>query len=228
MPHEPAPRMIVRHYLRDHIEFILVVVFIALLVRNFIFATYKVKNDVMEPSVFAGEFFISYRLPYGLRIPVLGTKVGPIKMPRRGDLIVFRSPDPSDEGETQLRRVVAGPGDKIEIKNGSVWINDRSLEYSKSQGRDPRIVLERNDTAQYPILFEGANPKAQLPATFVPPESVFVLSDNRSRTDDSRQYGFVPLSHLDADPVLIWLSFDWNPSSKLPRIRYERIFDRLH
>ena len=103
--------------------------------------------------------------------------------PDRGDIVVFRYP--LDPGRDFVKRIIGLPGDEVEIRIGQTYVNGRFLT-------EPVKV---------------ATDRSTLPATTVPDGHVFVLGDNRRVSEDSRHFGFVPLSNIKGEVFLVY----WPP-----------------
>lgn len=106
--------------------------------------------------------------------------------PRRGDIIVLKNPYPEGKDDF-IKRVIGLPGDTVELRGGQVFVNGKSL---------PEPYINKDDYNMGPRL--------------VPPNSVFVLGDNRPKSVDSRWFGFVPLKNVDGRAVLLyWPLSQW-------------------
>jgi len=124
----------------------------------------SVRGASMSPALTEGEVLLIDRLALYL------------KTPARGDMVIFPHPD---TGEELIKRIIAFPGETVEITEGKIYVNGRLLDES---------------------AYLSPNAKnGQLPATVVPPERVFVLGDNRGESFDSRDenFGCIPLASLD-------------------------------
>jgi signal peptidase I len=137
----------------------------------FFLRTPQVDGLSMEPRVHAGEFVLINTLAY---------RFGP---PRRGDVVAFKHEGPTPE--TYIKRVVGLPGERIEVRAGTVTINGRALA-------EPYV---------------GFPDRRNSPAVTVPPGAFYVLGDNRADSDDSRNWGVV----RDADLVGKALVGIWPP-----------------
>ncbi len=145
-----------------------------------------VASDDMAPSLRQGDWLIAYR---------------PWRAPARGDLVNFASPDAP--GRMALRRVVAGPGDRVEVHRGEVLINGKLLEHTKPSditlnlsggALEPgphlyRSAYEQVGTHRYLILqdFNASSTSDRPPETLQ--DEYFVLADRRTFIRDSRDYG---------------------------------------
>jgi signal peptidase I len=161
----------IKHFLVDVIETVLLslILFAGI---NAISARIRVDGSSMLPTLQTGEFVIVNKLAY---------KIG---SPSIGDIIVFRPPrNPTEE---YIKRVIGLPGDRVEIRDGKVYINSVRL--------------------QEPYL---AEPPAYQANWFVPDGSLFVLGDNRNNSSDSHSWGPVPISDVIGKAVFIY----WPPSN---------------
>ena len=138
-----------------------------------------------------------------------------VREPKRGDLVVFRRVD-AERGNF-VKRVVAIAGDRIRIDGNQVWINDRELPkqeikkgeldpemlgLTEKQWQDGMVFRETNDLGEYITIYQPqANQKKKKPFEIVvPPNTVFVLGDNRNLSRDSRIFGSVPLKYIIGIP----------------------------
>ena len=182
----------------------------------------------MWPTLRTGDFVFAYKLPYGLRLPFADEKWFSFRTPSRGEVIVFRYP--GDESISYIKRVVAIPGDKIEIRKKRLIINSEVAKYTKQSAEDfdksnPFLVLhesiggsERDVTVTKGDRLENFGPEV------VPPGYIFVMGDNRDSSDDSRYWGMIPIKNVDGHVFAIWLSLDWQSQpGSFPGVRWNRL-----
>lgn len=167
------------HFTREILETIVPAVLIALLINLFLAQATRVYGQSMEPSLHTDQRLIVEKLTYNRYFrQYLG-----LEGPERGDVVVI---DIADQGgELLIKRVIGLPGDTIEIRNDQVFVNNRPLS-------EPYI----NDVTA-----------GQFGPVTVPPLHVFVLGDNRSYSNDSRNFGTVPLQDVVGRA---WFSY-WPP-----------------
>ena len=101
------------------------VIFIVLLIRSFLFEPFRIPSDSMMPTLLDGDFIFVNKFSYGLRLPVLNTKIVSIGQPERGDVIVFRLP--RDPSTNYIKRLVGLPGDHVVVKNGQIYVNGKAM-----------------------------------------------------------------------------------------------------
>ena len=116
----------------DYARSMVPVVVLVLVLRSFLFEPFRIPTDSMMPTLQAGDFILVNKFHYGLRLPVLNTKIVGANEPKRGDVIVFRFPP--DPKVNYIKRVVGLPGDRIKVISDRIYVNDVPLE-SKELGR---------------------------------------------------------------------------------------------
>ena len=112
-----APEPLVAEYARSFFPIILIV----LAIRSFLFEPFRIPSDSMMPTLQDGDFIFVSKFSYGLRLPVLNSKILATGSPARGDVIVFRKP--REPHVNYIKRLVGLPGDKIEVRGDAVWVN---------------------------------------------------------------------------------------------------------
>jgi signal peptidase I len=222
--------------MREYVESLIVAIIIALVLRTFVVAAYKIPTASMAPTLKVGDCIFAWKLPYGLRIPFLDIQVLKPRMPQRGDVVVFRYPD--DETLSFIKRVVGIPGDKIEIRQKRLIINDKLVAYGPARAEDVKdlplqelyiVQSEVLDGKSHSVMYRRGEDEDSFGPQVVPEGRFFVLGDNRDSSDDSRFWGtkgMVPIENLEGRAVLIWASFDWEKRLKnigLPKVRTERL-----
>jgi signal peptidase I len=116
----------------DYARSMVPVVVVVLLLRSFLFEPFRIPTDSMMPTLQAGDFILVNKFHYGLRLPVVNTKILGANEPQRGDVIVFRFPP--DPAVNYIKRVVGLPGDRIKVVSDQIYVNDVPLE-TKELGR---------------------------------------------------------------------------------------------
>ncbi len=212
----------------------------ALLVRHFVLTAYKVPTGSMQPALKPGDFIFSLRTAYGVGLPGRTQRLFG-KLPDRGDLVVFTYPH--QPSVNYVKRVIALPGDTVEMKSNHLTINGRSFDYvpvDPRQGDNPNPALfdlvrevppPELTTSQWTVILEKGSLDKNFGPLVVPPGEIFLLGDNRDTSDDSRYWGTVPVSQISGRAFLIWLSLDWQNKwgeNRFPSLRWERLFMPLH
>ena len=193
------------------------ILFAVLFFRSFIIEPFRIPSGSMIPTLLVGDFILVKKYEYGIRMPLTNTIIFEMDKPEYGDVIVFQYPE--NKSINYIKRVVALPGDKIEYRNKTIFVNDRiyKLNQLTQNSQDlyddikEFIMLENNGSREYMIL--NTNHRSNDFVYNVPSDSYFVLGDNRDNSNDSRYWGSVPKDNLVGEAFLIWMY--WNPNSKV-------------
>ena len=196
--------------LKEYIESIIIAILIALFIRTFIICAYKIPSRSMVPTLLVGDHILVNKFIYGVKIPLLRRTIIPFREPKRGEIVVFIFPN--DRSKDFIKRVIGVGGDKIEIKNKKIFIND--LEFKDSYG-------VYSDSL---ILPKSMQPRDNFGPVTVPEKSIFVMGDNRDESLDSRFWGFVDLKDVEGKAIIIYWS--WNRDEH--NLRWERLGHLLH
>jgi len=219
----------------ESIQAILVAVFAALILRQFVIAAYKIPTSSMEDTLLVGDFLLVNKFYYGAQTPewigIPFTRVGfnvpwfrfpKIAEPKQDDIVVFHYPrDPHLE---YIKRCIAVGGQSVEVKNKEVFVDGKQFpDPPKLKHIDP-IIYSRFDR-RYPTFRPGLGSRDNFGPVTVPAEHYFMMGDNRDNSADSREWGFVPPKNIVGKPLIIYLS--WNnhiPSYRLMhKIRWNRL-----
>lgn len=176
---------------RELVQTVLLALLLFLLIRNVIL-NFRIDGISMEPNFHNGQYLIVNRFAYcpglHLELPPIGIKwhkTWCVNQPRRGDVIVFEYP--LDESRDFIKRVIALPGETIELRNGKVYIDGKLM----------------------PEPF-GPNPtNRSFGPLKVPPDTVFVMGDNRNNSSDSRTWGPLPQKDIIGKAVLSYWPPQW-------------------
>lgn len=220
-----------------------VAIFAALVVRWAIFESYIIPNSSMLPSMVTNDHIFVNKLAFGLRLPLTETWLLRFKPPHRGEVIVFKYP--RDTSTFFIKRVIGEPGDKIEIREGFLYVNSVvverkvptanrvKLEGTASESFDSYIpFIESIGSHEYAIVLKRDDPAVQFGPVVVPEGHLFVLGDNRHNSSDSRVWGALPMDFVLGRASRIWLScektlpvlnFLCTPFS----VRWERTFRKV-
>jgi len=205
------------------------VIIVVFLVRSFVVEPFKIPSGSMIPTLLVGDLIVVNKFHYGLRLPVLNTKITQGTPPQRGDVMVFRYPPrPSLD---YIKRVVGVPGDEVAYLNKRLTINgqpiathdlpefleEESMRYFKQFEEDLGTVKHRilNDDGR-PAFIPGADNFAfkdqyrysvEGVVCKVPPGHYFMMGDNRDNSLDSRYWGFVPDQNIVGKAFFVWMNF---------------------
>jgi signal peptidase I len=185
--------------LRQNVESLLLAVGVALVVRSSVVEAFWVPSGSMLPTIQIGDHLFVNKLAYAMHLPFIGLEVARWGHVGRGDIVVFTSPA---DGRTDLiKRVVAVGGDKVEIRNKRLHINDSPVPDPHARFTDPMTRAQQTRDNFGPVT--------------VPPGKFFVLGDNRDQSYDSRYWGFAGEEAVKGKATFIYWSrnsrVDWMP-----------------
>lgn len=197
--------------------------------RSFVVEPFKIPSGSMIPTLLVGDLILVNKFTYGLRLPVINTKISEGNPVQRGDVMVFRyPPKPSLD---YIKRVVGLPGDTVAYINKRLTINGVAVEttavpdffdedvmryftqFEEKLGEGKHRVL--NDAAR-PAFIPGAENFIGRDACMysvegvsctVPAGHYFMMGDNRDNSLDSRYWGFVPEKNIVGRAFMIWMNF---------------------
>jgi signal peptidase I len=176
--------------IREWVESIVVAFFLAMVIRAFVVQAFKIPTGSMRPTLLEGDLILVNKFIYGAKIPFTNLTLPKIRDLKRGDVIVFIYPE--EPKKDFIKRLIGLPGENVEIRNGTIYINNKPLlEPLFSQ----RYYYNRGDFAK-----EGQ-------AITVPKDSFFVMGDNSASSKDSRYWGFVPRKNILGKALLVY----WPP-----------------
>jgi signal peptidase I len=199
------------------------VLLLVLVVRSFLFEPFRIPSSSMVPTLLVGDFIFVNKFTYGLRLPVLHSKILDIGEPERGDVMVFRLP--SDPSVNYIKRLVGLPGDTVEVRDKRIYINGELVDMERSglyvrPGRPAALIAEEQlGDVRHDVLLEPMQPGKE--GVFVVPAGhYFMMGDNRDNSQDSRfpQVGFVPERNVVGKAVRIWMNWDFPSAPQWGRI----------
>ena len=189
------------------------VIFLVFFIRSFIAEPFKIPSGSMMPTLLAGDFILVSKFSYGIRVPILNYTMIEVDKPKRSDVFVFHyPPKPSID---YIKRVVGLPGDVIEYKSKTLYINDKKIEQTfvdkypyvmnEIHHIEAKEFKEALGNVNHSILIHdlpGENFKFE-----VPQGHYLAFGDNRDNSADSRVWGFVPEHNLVGRAFFIWFNF---------------------
>jgi signal peptidase I len=203
-----------KKFIKEYLEPIAIAILIALFIRTFIIQAFKIPSSSMEPTLQVGDHILVNKFIYGIKIPFTDKKLFQFKKPQRGDIIVFIYPE--DRSLDFIKRTIAVEGEKVEIVQNKIYINDKLVD-------DPWGNFgEKNDWTRYFQPVERYGPKV------VPKNSIFVLGDNRNNSKDSRFWGFVNVNAVKGKALIIYFSWNGKSEGLLDKIRWVRFGKLIH
>jgi signal peptidase I len=204
----------------DYARSLFPVLFFVLALRSFVAEPFRIPSGSMMPNLLQGDFILVNKYDYGLRLPVLNSRVVAVGQPQRGDVVVFRYPGKSADdplkGTDYIKRIVGLPGDRVVVLNDHVTINGKEVPYAPAGvfiGRGATNLPWNGVQMDTESLPGKDHTILDLPGTQFPPGEwevgpgqYFVMGDNRDNSEDSRAWGFVPEGNLVGRAMVIWLN----------------------
>jgi signal peptidase I len=204
------------------------VILAVFVLRSFLFEPFKIPSGSMIPTLLVGDLILVNKFTYGVRLPVLNTKLTEGTPPKRGDVMVFRyPPKPSLD---YIKRVVGVPGDEVSYLNKQLTINGQPVpknalpdffdedamayfkQFEEMLGdRRHRILNDDNRPAYiagdtFPMR-QNCRYSVEGVVCKVPEGHYFMMGDNRDNSLDSRYWGFVPERNIVGKAFFIWMNF---------------------
>jgi signal peptidase I len=191
---------------------------VVLVLRSFIIEPFQIPSGSMIPTLLVGDYILVNKFSYGLRLPVLGTKIVEIGEPERGDVMVFFPPH---KDIYFIKRVIGLPGDHISYKNKQLTINGKAAEQvllAELPAINPQYQLISENLTGFEHLShkaKGYNSSGDFSIT-VQPGHYWMMGDNRDNSSDSRVWGQVPEDRIVGKAFAIWLH--WPTMTQLPSL----------
>lgn len=222
---------------REYTEAIFIAVILALLIRAYVVQAFKIPSGSMIPTLQIGDHILVNKFIFGTNIPFTSNRVLVFRPPKRGDVIVFSFPKNEEKEECRsfmsnismrvsntfssgnplylfkddcrdfIKRVIGTGGDRIEVRNKVVYVNDVPLTEPYAIHRDAETEPSQRDN---------------FGSFVVPRDSFFVMGDNRDQSYDSRFWGVVPMRTIKGKAFIMYWSWNSN-GGLLSKVRWGRI-----
>lgn len=192
------------------------VLFLVFFLRSFLVEPFQIPSSSMVPTLQVGDYILVNKFTYGIRLPVVRTKVFELNKPERGDVMVFFPPHKNDT--YFIKRVIGLPGDRIRIIDKVIYVNGEQLPQELLGQYPPGRPLYRvsNETlgeVEHLMQTNMARPASDF-STVVRPGHYFMMGDNRDNSEDSRVWGEVRERDIVGKAFAIWMH--WESFFSLP------------
>ena len=208
--HPTSPIEALRSLLKNYFVAIFGAAAIALLLRVYVVEAFRIPTDLMAPMLLPGDHIfvnkLAYNGPFGFST----------QTPHRTDVVVFAFPNEPDKD--YIKRSIGLPGDTVEIKSEEIFLNGKNI----SRHIKDDLYEEEIDGHKYQVRWDGTpQEERSMVKVTVPKDELFLLGDNRARGQDSRVWGFLPISDLQGKASMVWFSSDQG------QVRWSRLFKKV-
>ena len=219
----------------------------ALIIRSFFYEPFSIPSGSMYPTLKVGDYLFVSKYSYGyskhslpFSLPLIPDRIF-YNPPKRGDVVVFKTPE--DNKTDYIKRLMGLPGDTLKIVSNIIYINGKKIktEFRKVEKYKTfdvdliKEILPNNKTYE---VYEFKNKIIEINTDNfneirIPDNYFFVIGDNRDNSQDSRFIGLIPKLNLVGRAEVVFLSFDTEIGSFLkfwtwfPALRKDRIFVSL-
>ena len=248
---KPADGGNIKKAFLENLKTVFLAILIALVIRSFFFEPFRIPSGSMYPTLRVGDYLFVSKYTYGFSrysfpaaLPLFSGRIL-YSEPQRGDVVVFR---PVNKPNTDfIKRIIGLPGDKIQVKDGRLYIND---ELVRREEMDRYVIDEFVELPEFYHQNDEVLPNGKIHRIIeisdserivdntdecvVPEDSFFMMGDNRDRSDDSRiSVGFVPKENLVGKARFIFFSHNdkgefYEPWTWFKAIRWSRFFKRIY
>jgi signal peptidase I len=170
---------------------------------NFIAQATQVPTESMKPTILVGDHFFLDKFAFPANYPQFMSKVLPAREIRRGDIVAFRSPE--NPKVPFIKRTIGLPGETLEIRDKTVYIDGKALQEPYKYFMDPNVYERSSGIPSDYIVRDNYGPKV------IPPNCYFMMGDNRDNSNDSRYWGVVNGNNIIGKPLFIYWSYDAPP-----------------
>ena len=198
-PNEEKEKKRKKNVFREYFELVVETAVFVFFVMTFVVQAFQIPTGSMEPTLLVGDFLLVNKLIYASTLSPLEEKILPRRSIRRGDIIVFKYPN--ELSKDYVKRAIGFSGEKVQIWDKKVYINDAPLDEKYKVHSDGQILPSTAD------IRDNYGP------VIVPEGSIFAMGDNRDNSQDSRYWGFLPQSYVKGRPWVIYFSYKAEPDA---------------
>ncbi len=198
------------------------VLLLVLVLRSFVVEPFKIPSSSMVPTLLVNDFILVNKFTYGIRLPVIRTKIIDVSDPQRGDVMVFFPPH---DDRYFIKRVVGLPGDEIRYINNVLYINGIEMKQELVAGIPPEspksfiMTEDFGDEGGEHLMRKQMHPGSlsRHYRMVVPEGHYFMMGDNRDNSSDSRAWGAVPEENIVGKAFAIWMHWELKSLPKFDR-----------
>jgi signal peptidase I len=233
-PHQAVQSRSFGAWLLDWAKSIAIALVVWMVLRTFLIEAFRIPSGSMENTLLVGDFLFVNKALYGAEVPFTGHRLPAVREPKRGDILVFDSVE--EEGMKVVKRLIGVPGDTLSMVEGDLYRNgvkvdepwairgdpnksEEPMQRGKMRHRQLPHLVGRDPTTYQPDLHDWG-------PIVVPPDSFFMMGDNRDSSYDGRYWGFLPRLNVRGKPLVVYFSYDKNSYKPLPflsAIRWGRL-----
>jgi signal peptidase I len=190
----------------ENVKSLIIAVILAIIIKTSIVEAYKIPSSSMEDTLLIGDFLIANKFIYGAQIPLIDWRLPAVRMPKPGDIVIFKWP--GDGMTNYIKRCVAVEGQTVEIKNKVVYVDGKIFA-------NPSHSKFADDNIQ-PRPADGSDNRDNWGPHVVPKDCFFMMGDNRDNSFDSRYWGWVHKKFILGEAMFVHWS--WGPDENSPNI----------
>ena len=233
----------------ENVKSLLGAVLIYLVIKTFLFEAYRIPSGSMIPALLIGDWLFVNKAIYGAAVPFTNAHLPAFAEPKRGEVVVFKSPtqidQPEDPNPTLVKRLVGMPGDTLVMRAGMLFVN--GVAQRQGHGAQSRPGPGTSQPAETHPLFEWQHAIALKQSRFgaapavpthddwgplvIPTRTYFMMGDARYDSKDSRYWGVVPRDNVRGRPSFVYYSYRADESDRplpfITDIRWGRIGTRI-
>ena len=234
----------------ENVKSIAGAVLIYLVIKTFLFEAFRIPSGSMVPTLLVGDWLFVNKAVYGASIPFTDVHLPAISEPKRGEVVVFRSPtqtdQPEDPNPTLVKRLVGMPGDTLYMRGGMLFLNGVAQPQPPERQSRPGANTSQPEETHPLFAWQHAielkesrfGPAPAVPThdnwgpLVIPARSYFMMGDARYDSKDSRYWGVVPRTNIRGRPAFVYYSYRADDSDRplpfITDIRWSRIGTRIH
>jgi signal peptidase I len=205
--------------IREYFESLVIAVILALFVRTWVFQAFKIPTGSMEPNLLVGDHLIVNKMEFAPTATGLERALLPGRPLQRGDVVVFKYP--KDPERDFIKRVIGLPGDRLELHRKQIYINGKPID------EKGYVHFLRPPSTDGPPHTDDLS--EEYGPVVVPNDQYFMMGDNRDNSEDSRYWGFMPVSYVKGKALFIYFSAgDGSDGKSTLGVRWGRLLNRVH